>query len=129
MSPSAKLLCLFRWTLFNPETGTLSLATTPREKNFQMQWMDVKYAGATDDEVVRWVGSMWWCIWVRQAAVNHVGMWRRRFEKEDSRRMREVESKRDVELEEVSKAELLEDRAEKVRGRLNRLNAGLMSLE
>ena len=74
MSLSAKLLCLFRWTSFDPETGTLSLATTPREKNFQMQWMDVKYAGATDNELVRWVRSMWWCIWVRQAAVNYVGM-------------------------------------------------------
>jgi hypothetical protein len=74
MSLSAKLLCLFRWTLFDPDTGTLSLATTPREKNFQMQWMGVKYAGATDNELVRWVRSMWWCIWVRQAAVNYVGM-------------------------------------------------------
>ncbi|CAN9433159.1 unnamed protein product [Alternaria sp. RS040] len=128
MSPSAKLLCLFRWTLFDPETGTLSLATTPREKNFQMQWTDVKYAGATDDELVRWAGSMWWCIWVRQAAVNYMGMWRKRFEKGDSRRMREVESKKDVDLKEVPKEEAMEDRVEKVRGRLNRLNAGLMFL-
>ena len=88
MSPSAKLLCLFRWTLFDPETGTLSLATTPREKKFQMQWTDVKYAGVTDDELVRWAESMWWCIWVRQAAVNYMGMWRKRFEKEDSKKTR-----------------------------------------
>jgi hypothetical protein len=128
MSPSAKLLCLFRWTLFDPETGTLSPATTPREKNFQMQWMDVKYAGATDDELVRWAESMWWCIWVRQAAVNYMGMWRRRFEKEDSKKMREVESEKEVELKEMPKVEVVEDRLEKVRGRLNRLNAGLVSL-
>lgn len=128
MSLSAKLLCLFRWTLFDPDTGTLSLATTPREKNFQMQWMDVKYAGATDNELVRWVRSMWWCIWVRQAAVNYVGMWKRRFEKEDSKKIREVESEKDVELKEIPKGGAVEDRVEKVRERLNRLNAGLMSL-
>lgn len=128
MSLSAKLLCLFRWTLFDPDTGTLSLATTPREKNFQMQWMDVKYAGATDNELVRWVRSMWWCIWVRQAAVNYVGMWKRRFEKEDSKKIKEVESEKDVELEEIPKGGAVEDRVEKVRERLNRLNAGLMSL-
>jgi formylmethanofuran dehydrogenase subunit B len=86
-------------------------------------------AGAADDDLLRWAESMWWCIWVRQAAVNYMGMWRKRFEKEDSRRMREVESKKDVGLKEVSKGEAVEDRVEKVRGRLNRLNAGLMSLE
>ena len=57
-----------------------------------------------------------------------MGMWRKRFEKEDSRRMREVESKKDVDLKEVPKGEAVEDRVEKVRGRLNRLNAGLLSL-
>lgn len=129
MSPSAKLLCLFRWTSFDPDAGALSLATTPREKNFQMQWTDVTYAGATDDDLLRWAESMWWCIWVRQAAVNYTGMWRKRFEKEDNKKMREVESKKDVELKEVPKGEAVEDRVEKVRGRLNRLNAGLMSLE
>lgn len=128
MSPSAKLLCLFRWTLFDPDTGTLSLATTPREKNLQMQWTDVTYAGATDDDILRWAEKMWWCIWVRQAAVNYVGMWKRRFEKEDSKKMREVESEKDVELKEVPKVEVMEDRLEKVRGRLNRLNVGLVSL-
>jgi hypothetical protein len=71
---------------------------------------------------------MWWCIWVRQAAVNYVGMWKRRFEKEDSKKTREVESEKDVELKEVPKVEVVEDRPEKVRGRLNRLNAGLVSL-
>jgi hypothetical protein len=128
MSPSAKLLCLFRWTLFDPDTGTLSLATTPREKNLQMQWTDVTYAGATDDDILRWAERMWWCIWVRQAAVNYVGMWKRRFEKEDSKKMREVESEKDVELKEVPKVEVVEDRLEKARGRLNRLNVGLVSL-
>lgn len=71
---------------------------------------------------------MWWCIWVRQAAVNYVGMWKRRFEKEDSKKIREVESEKDVELKEIPKGGAVEDRVEKVRERLNRLNVGLMSL-
>ncbi|CAG5155431.1 uncharacterized protein ALTATR162_LOCUS3659 [Alternaria atra] len=74
MSPTAKLLCLFRWTLFDPETGTPLLATMPREKDFQMQWMDVQYAGATDDELIQWAREAWWYIWMRQAAVNYVGL-------------------------------------------------------
>jgi hypothetical protein len=39
-----------------------------------------------------------------------------------------VESEKDVELEEIPKGGAVEDRVEKVRERLNRLNAGLMSL-
>ena len=108
---------------------TLSLATTPREKNFQMQWTDVKYAGATDDELVRWVRSMWWCIWVRQAAVNYVGMWMRRLEKEDSRRMKGAEGNKETRaLKETSEAKMVGNSVEEVKGRLRRLNAGLMSL-
>ncbi|KAL1792284.1 hypothetical protein ACET3X_008791 [Alternaria dauci] len=129
MSPSAKLLCLFRWTLFDPDTGVLSLAPAPREKNFQMQWTDAKHAGATDDELVQWARDMWWCIWVRQAAVNYVGMWRRRFDKEDSRKRREAEGARDVaELEQIPEGKVGGDRVKEVRARLSRLNAGLMSL-
>ncbi|KAI4641441.1 uncharacterized protein J4E79_011648, partial [Alternaria viburni] len=48
MSPSAKLLCLFRWTHFCPSTGTPYLATVPRDKDFTMAWTDAQYAGATD---------------------------------------------------------------------------------
>ena len=67
---------------------------------------------------------------MRQAAVNYMGMWRRRFEKEDSRKMRGVEGDKDVrELEEAREAKTLGNRVEEVRIRLSRLHAGLMSLE
>ncbi|KAF2689529.1 hypothetical protein K458DRAFT_292168 [Lentithecium fluviatile CBS 122367] len=82
MSLKAKLLCIARWTLFSPSTGLPYLARDPREKKFEMSWSD---HGVSDEILVAWVREMWWGIWVRQAHVNYVGMWKRRFEKEDTK--------------------------------------------
>lgn len=87
-----------------------------------MQWTDAKYAGATDGELVQWARRMWWCIWARQAAVNYIGRWRRRFAREGSRKVW------DVEVKEGARGEVAGGRVEKVRRRLSRLNEGLMSL-
>jgi hypothetical protein len=131
MSAASKLACLSRWTLFDPENGTLTLATTPRDKELPVQqWTDAVYAGATDVDLVRWASEMWWCVWVRQAAVNYVGMWKKRFGKEDERVMRagvEVEMGKREE-EESLVVEASGERMEKVRGRLARLNNGFGEL-
>lgn len=86
MHPSAKLRCLARWTLFDPQTDTPYLARSPRDKNFEMRWSD---SGAGDEVLLRWVREMWWVVWVRQARVNYGGMWRRRFEREAAEEERE----------------------------------------
>lgn len=66
---------------------------------------------------------------MRQAAVNYVGMWRRRFEKENSKKMRGVEGYKDVrELKEAPEAKMVGNRVEEVRRRLSRLNAGSIAL-
>ncbi|KAH7090615.1 hypothetical protein FB567DRAFT_491534 [Paraphoma chrysanthemicola] len=78
-----RLLCLARWTLFDPANGKPYLLTEPREKDFKMQWMDFVYAGATDEDLTSWAEEMWQHVWVRQSHVNYVGMWKKRFEKED----------------------------------------------
>lgn len=82
MSPTAKLDCIARWTLFDPVTGTPYLSHAPRDRSFSMCWSD---SGARDAVLVKWVQNMWWAIWIRQARVNYVGMWRKRFEKEDTK--------------------------------------------
>jgi hypothetical protein len=134
MSPTAKLLCLFRWTLFDPETGTPLLATTPREKDFQMQWMDVQYAGATDDELIQWAREAWWYIWMRQAAVNYVGLWKRRFVREDDKKAKAAQSLEDDvgSSEKVLGTGVVFDRdgekMGKIKSRLARLNEGLTPL-
>ncbi|KAJ4297752.1 hypothetical protein N0V90_005647 [Kalmusia sp. IMI 367209] len=80
MSVDAKLLCLARWSRFDPQTGAPYLLREPREKKFEMCWSD---SGASDEILVKWAKEMWWGIWVRQCYVNYVGMWKRRFEKDD----------------------------------------------
>ncbi|KAG9185781.1 hypothetical protein G6011_07112 [Alternaria panax] len=131
MSPAAKLLCLFRWTLFNPETGTPFLATTPREKDFQMLWTDAVFVGAADEVLVQWARDTWWCAWVRQAAVNYVGMWKRRFAKEDDKKKAKG-LEEDVESgEKMLGTEAVVngggERVVKVKRRLAKLNEGLMT--
>jgi hypothetical protein len=81
MSIDAKLLCLARWTLFDA-SGQPYLACEPREKGLEMSWAS---SGAEDGVLLRWAEDMWWHVWMRQCRVNYVGMWKRRFEKEDKR--------------------------------------------
>ncbi|KAI4613503.1 uncharacterized protein J4E87_009804 [Alternaria ethzedia] len=133
MSPSAKLLCLFRWTLFCPSTGTPYLATVPRDKDFTMAWTDAQYAGATDGVLVRWAEEVWWRVWVRQCVVNYRGMWKRRFEKVERKGVVEggmggVEEKAGVEGKEKGVVSVVGERVKKVRGRLGRLNESLVGL-
>lgn len=103
MSAEKKLLCLARWTLFDATTGAPYLLSTQRDKNFDMCWTDAAYAGATDEVLVHWAKEMWWCVWSRQSRVNYVGMWKRRFEKED----RKSEAARKKEVEEMERLEVL----------------------
>lgn len=86
MSTAAKLGCLARWTLFDPTTGTPYLARSPRDKTFSMCWSD---SGARDEVLVAWAREMWWRVWARQARVNYLGLWRKRFEKEDANAVNE----------------------------------------
>lgn len=48
-----------------------------------MNWADAAHAGVTDAVLVAWAREMWWHVWVRQSWRNYVGMWRKRFERED----------------------------------------------
>lgn len=121
MSPEAKLICLARWTLFDPVNGAPYLLPAPRDKDFDMQWTDAKDAGATEQDLVQWAEDMWWHIWIRQSHINYVGMWKRRFEKEDKK----TEKKR-VEEEAASKAtKVAEMEKSKIVSRLGRVNASL----
>ena len=134
MSATAKLLCLFRWTLFCPSTGTPYLATVPRDKDFTMAWTDAQYAGATDGVLVRWAEEVWWRVWVRQCVVNYRGMWKRRWEKKEKAERKGVVvvdgGKGGVEGKEKEKGVVgvVGERVEKVRGRLRRLNESLVGL-
>jgi hypothetical protein len=100
-SPEAKLLCIARWTLFDHVDGTPYLLSAPRDKDFEMNWADAAYFGATDRVLVDWAKEMWWHIWIRQSHTNYVGMWKKRFEKED----RKIEKKREDDEMEAKEAE------------------------
>ncbi|KAF1852105.1 uncharacterized protein K460DRAFT_299873 [Cucurbitaria berberidis CBS 394.84] len=121
MSREAKLLCLARWTRFDPSTGTPYLLPTPHGKDFEMHWADATYAGATEQVLTEWAREMWWHIWIRQSHVNYVGMWKKRFEKEDLKAEKEklVEEAR-VEAEKLTKAN-----SEKIMARMKTLNVRL----
>jgi hypothetical protein len=121
MSQEAKLLCLARWTLFDPINGAPYLLSSPRAKDFDMHWTDATYAGATDEVLVKWAKDMWWHVWVRQSHTNHVGMWKRRFEKEDlkAERLREEDNER------FEAREMAEKAKEKIQKRLEVMNAKL----
>lgn len=125
MSLDAKLLCVFRWTLFHPDTGAPFLAAEPREKGFEMRWMD---SGAGDKVLVEWVREVWWAVWVRQSWVNYVGMWKRRFEKEDRKKEREKEKMQEEGVERAEAKRREEEvlaRKEKILGRLKVMNEGM----
>jgi hypothetical protein len=118
MSLEAKLLCLARWTFFNPSTGTPYLPTTPRNKDSEMHWTDAVYAGATDAILVAWAKEMWWSIWIRQSNVNYTGMWKERFNKEDKK----AEKARLEEEVQAKAEELVKKDREKIMRRLKMLN-------
>jgi hypothetical protein len=88
-----------------------------------MQWTHAAFCGATDEVLMQWAKDMWWRVWVRQAAVNYTGMWKRRFGKEDARETKEVEMKTE---EEEGVVEGVRERAEEVKRRLARLNERLV---
>lgn len=116
-----RLLCLARWTLFDPSNGKPYLLPAPREKDFEMQWTELTYAGATDEDLTSWAKRIWWPIWIRQCYVNYVGMWKKRFEKEDQK----AEKKR-LEDEARQKAEeAVKQNRERVMGRLKMINVNL----
>jgi len=102
-----------------------------------MAWTDAQYAGATDGVLVAWAEEVWWSVWVRQCVVNYRGMWKRRFEKDVKKALAErekAEKKAGVESEKAGAESekggvvLVGERAEKVKGRLGRLNQGLVGL-
>lgn len=121
MSPEAKLVCLARWTLFDPINGAPYLLSAPRDKDFEMQWTDATDAGATEQDLVEWAENMWWHIWIRQSHTNYVGMWKKRFEKEDKKaekkRVEEEVARKAVEVAQMEKGKILE--------RLRRVNVSL----
>jgi hypothetical protein len=121
MSQEAKLLCLARWTLFDTTTGTPYLLSSPRAKDFEMEWTAATYAGATDKVLATWARDMWWHVWIRQSHTNYVGMWKKRFEKEDRRE----EKKRDKEVERVRAEEMVGREMEKIMRRLVVINKKL----
>jgi hypothetical protein len=125
MSQEAKLLCLARWTLFHPINGVPYLLSSPRAKDFDMHWTDATYAGATDKVLVKWAKEMWWHVWVRQSHTNYVGMWKKRFQKED----RKAERLREEEGQRVKAREMAEKEKEKIARRLRAMNARLGLLE
>lgn len=122
MSIEAKLLCMARWTHFDPQTGAPYIGCEPREKKFEMCWSD---SGASDDVLTKWVSEMWWGIWVRQAWVNYVGMWKKRLEKEDAKaekaKLKAKEEKDKAEEEHMK----MQAEEEKIVARLRVLNGGL----
>jgi hypothetical protein len=121
MSQEAKLLCIARWTLFDPVNGAPYLPSSPRAKDFDMHWTDATYAGATDEVLVKWAKEMWWHVWVRQSHTNYVGMWKKRFEKED----RKAERLREEENEKAKARGNAEKGKEKIQKRLEVMNARL----
>jgi hypothetical protein len=121
MASDRKLLCLARWTRFDPTSGTPRLLSSPRDKDFNMHWTDTTYAGATDKILVEWAREMWWHTWIRQCHVNYAGMWNRRFEKED----RKAENKRQEEEAKTEAKRMAEASTTKLLERPKVLNVGL----
>jgi len=71
--------------------------------------------------LIQWAEDMWWHIWIRQSHTNYVGMWKRRFEKEDKK----AEKKRVEEVAMSKAAEVAEVEKSKIVARLGRMNASL----
>lgn len=107
MSPEAKLLCLARWTRFDPDTGRPYLISEPHPKEVNMHWAEAVHAGVTDEVLVKWAKTMWWPIWVRQSHVNFIGMWKKRFEKEDRKEAKRVDEEKAAEAARMKISERL----------------------
>lgn len=120
MSIEAKLQCIARWTDFDPSNDKLQLRASPQDKDFIMQWTEATYAGALDKALVDWAKEMWWHIWNRQCHVNYVGMWKKRFMKEDMKAEK-------LRAEENAQA-MIKMEEEKISQRLKSLNASLANL-
>jgi hypothetical protein len=125
MALDRKLVCLARWTLFDPLNGTPYLLSSPRDKDFEINWTDATHAGATDAVLINWAREMWWHAWIRQSHTNYVGLWKRRFEKED----RKAEKEREVEKARAKAEEMAKADRERIMGRLRMLNMGLGVIE
>lgn len=118
MSQTAKLLCLARWTSFDPITGTPFLLKSPRGKGSEFGWQD---SGVQEEVLANWLKKVWWGVWERQGLINFVGMWKRRLEKEETKREKErlrTEQAR-LEREETNKGE---NRRAKILERLKRVS-------
>jgi hypothetical protein len=125
MSPEAKLLCLARWTLFDPIHGAPYLISSPRDKDFEMNWAGAKYLGVSDRILVEWAKEMWWHTWIRQSHINYVGMSKKRFEKED----RKAERKRAEEKMRAKSESIVKAEGERITARLKALNLSLGFIE
>ena len=82
-----------------------------------MKWAD---AEVEDRVLVEWAREMWWPIWVRQCHVNYVGLWKRKFEKaetrEAKRRMEEEDAKLRAEDTEKEMGTAKREQKEKEKG-------------
>jgi glutathione S-transferase len=74
---------------------------------------------------VKWAKEIWWHVWVRQSHTNYVGMWKKRFKKED----RKAEKLREEEGQRVKARDMAEKEKEKIARRLRAMNARLGLLE
>lgn len=94
-----------------------------------MTWANAAYAGATNKVLVHWAKDMWWPVWQRQSRVNYVGMWKRKFEKEDKKLAKSVQEMAEVGVEKRGEVGVVnatkELDTEKNRGRLVVLNRTL----
>lgn len=90
-----------------------------------MNWADATYLSATDRVLLDWAKEMWWHMWIKQSHTNYVGMWNKKFEKEDrgKERQREEEKMKAKELEAKNKAEeLVKANKERIMMRLKAMN-------
>jgi hypothetical protein len=118
-SDEARLACLERWTAFDPDSGAPYVLNAPSEKDTSYLWSDAVHHGAKEDSLVQWAKVYWWCIWTRQSRKNYVGMWNKRFEKEN----RKMEKERLARQEAEEKEQELSSKWEQVSSRLDMLNA------
>ena len=90
-----------------------------------MHWTDAIDAGITDKVLVKWAQEMWTHIWIRQSHVNYIGMWKKRFEKEDKK----VETAKEQADAKVEVERLVMAASEKIMGRLLSLNLALGTMD
>jgi hypothetical protein len=125
MGEVKKVLCVARWTEFDPDSGHLYLISSPRDKDIEMHWTDATYAGATDQVLVDWVEKMWWHIWMRQSHTNYVGMWKHKFARDDQKaEKKKVEGERRVDVKKKVEEMAMSSR-DKIMTRLRVLNNDL----